>query len=69
MKRKIEKLKQIKQDLSNLIELLEGDLHCRQYDGVLKNELSCYRTEGYDYQNIIDSIFQEHGDEMLPIKD
>lgn len=69
MKKKIEKLKRIRQDLSNMIELLESDFKSQMYDGLLKNELGCYRTEGYEYQNIIDSIFQEHGDEMLPIKD
>lgn len=71
MTQKIAELKEIIENIDTLIWLLEGNSQkSRLIDGgTVRTEISCYRNEGTDLQRVIDSIMEEHGDEMLPTED
>lgn len=71
MKEKIAELKVIKDNIDVIIWMLEGNSSKSDClaDGTVKTELDCYRNEGTDLQRVIDSIIEEHGEEMLPTED
>lgn len=71
MKEKIAELKEIIENVDTLIWMLEGNSNKSMLrdGGTVKAEINCYRNEGADLQKIIDSIIQEHGEEMLPTED
>jgi len=70
MEAKIEQLKKIQDNIETMIWFLEGvRKEYLEKDGTVSEELDCYKSEGTELQAVIDSLFQEHGSEMLPVKD
>jgi len=69
MEEKIRRIKSILEDLEVMICILEGGLSkedMREGGGIVKVELDCYRNDGNNLQEIINALFKEHGDEVLP---
>lgn len=71
MKDKIEALKREVIFVETLIWHLEGNSSKRDFltNGAISSEIDCYDNTGADIQRIIDSILEEHGDEILPTRD
>jgi len=68
MKEKIETLKAIIENVGIMIYILEGNFGSESLDGdgTIKDQISCYRTEGEDLQRVFESIMEEHGNEPCP---
>lgn len=68
MKKKIEELKAIRDNIDIIISMLSGEWQKKYLDGngTIKEQIDCYDYEGKNLTDLINSIIEEHGSEPCP---
>lgn len=71
MKDKVDELRTLSSDLDTLIYILSGGFKKASLEGngIVQEQIACYKTLGTDIQSLITEILEEHGNDINPSRD